>query len=181
VAESGGLSGLFTTDGEAPAEGTSPETPTPLDPTAAALAAEAAKNNPELAKNASAYFLKQNRLVEIQTEHLHEQRALSLQLLKLKRIDERLRVALRLFVILVATVVGFGASLIRSRPGVTRSHVRAMRNRHLPSTKRRSSTPPIGKNSSKPKSRSRRIRANSASAKRPLPTDGIGSKPVAGI
>jgi hypothetical protein len=53
VAESGGLSGLLRTDGESPAEGTGPETPAPLDPTAAALAAEAARNNPELAKNAS--------------------------------------------------------------------------------------------------------------------------------
>jgi hypothetical protein len=79
---------------------------TALDPTAAALATEAAKNNPELAQEAAAYFRKQSHLVEIQTEHLHEQRAVSLQLLKLKRFDERLRVALRLFVILVATVVG---------------------------------------------------------------------------
>ena len=112
MAESGGMSGLLGTDSGSPAEGTIPETPTPLDPTAAALAAEAAKSNPELAANASAYFVKQSRLVEIQTEHLHEQRAVSLQLLKLKRFDERLRVALRLFVILVATVVGIGALIM---------------------------------------------------------------------
>lgn len=112
MAESGGISGLLGTDSESPAEGTIPETPTPLDPTAAALAAEAAKSNPELAESASAYFVKQSRLVEIQTEHLHEQRAVNLQLLKLKRFDERLRVSLRLFVILVATVVGIGALLV---------------------------------------------------------------------
>ena len=112
VAESGGMSGLLDTDSESPAEGTIPEAPTPLDPTAAALAAEAAKSNPELAEKASAYFVKQSRLVEIQTEHLHEQRAVSLQLLKLKRFDERLRVALRLFVILAATVVGIGALIM---------------------------------------------------------------------
>ena len=112
MAESGEMSGLLSADAGSPAEGANPETPTTLDPTAAALAAEAAKSNPSLAENASAYFLKQSRLVEIQTEHLHEQRAVNLQLLKLKRFDERLRVALRLFLILVATVIGIGALVV---------------------------------------------------------------------
>ncbi|MGC1459477.1 MAG: tetratricopeptide repeat protein [Steroidobacteraceae bacterium] len=112
MAESGGMSGLSGTEGESPAESAVPEAPTSLDPTAAALAAEAAKGNPELAEKACAYFVKQTRLVEIQTEHLHEQRAVNLQLLKLRRFDERLRVALRLFVILVATVVGIGAVIM---------------------------------------------------------------------
>ena len=103
---------MLGTDSESPAESSIPETPTALDPTAAALAAEAAKNNSELAHEASAYFRKQSHLVEIQTEHLHEQRAVNLQLLKLKRFDERLRVALRLFVILVATAVGIGALIL---------------------------------------------------------------------
>jgi hypothetical protein len=112
VAESGGISGLLGSDSESPGEGTISEIPIPLDPTAAALAAEAAKSNDDLADKASAYFVKQSRLVEIQTEHLHEQRAVNLQLLKLKRFDERLRVALRLFVILGATVIGIGALIM---------------------------------------------------------------------
>ena len=114
MAESGGISGFLGTDSESPAEGTTPETSTLLDPTAAALAAEAARSDPELAESVSAYFVKQSRLVEIQTEHLHEQRAVNLQLLKLKRFDERLRVALRLFVILVVTVVGIGGLIMIS-------------------------------------------------------------------
>jgi tetratricopeptide (TPR) repeat protein len=112
MAESGGISEFFGTDGESPAEGSFAETTTSVDPTAAALAAEASKGDPELAQKASAYFVKQSRLVEIQTEHLHEQRAVNLQLLKLKHFDERLRVALRLFVILVATVIGIGALIM---------------------------------------------------------------------
>ncbi len=112
MAESGGISGFLGTDSESPAEGTTPETSTPLDPTAAALAAEAARSDPELAGSVSAYFVKQSRLVEIQTEHLHEQRAVNLQLLKLRRFDERLRVALRLFVILAVTVVAIGALIM---------------------------------------------------------------------
>ena len=82
------------------------------DPTAAALAAEVAKNNPELAQEAAAYFRKQGHLVEIQTEHLHEQRAVNLQLLKIKRFGERLRVGLQVFLILVATVIGIGVAVL---------------------------------------------------------------------
>jgi hypothetical protein len=85
---------------------------TPLDPTAAALAAEVAKGNPELAQEASAYFRRQSHLVGIQTEHLHEQRAVNLQLLRLRRFGERLRVGLQLFVILVATVIGIGGAIL---------------------------------------------------------------------
>jgi len=83
-----------------------------VDPTAAALAAEAARTNPELAQEASAYFRKQSHLIEVQTEHLHEQRAVNLSLLKLKRFDERLKVGLRVFVILVATVIGIGGAVL---------------------------------------------------------------------
>lgn len=111
MTESGGVLGVLGAESESP-EGSTSETPTPLDPTAAALAAEATKNDPELAQKASAYFDKQSRLVEIQTEHLHEQRAVNLQLLKLRRFDERLRVGLRLFVIFVATVIGLGFAIM---------------------------------------------------------------------
>jgi hypothetical protein len=112
MAESGGVSGILGTESETPAELSIPETLTQLDPTAAALAAEASKSDPELAKKASAYFDKQSHLVEIQTEHLHEQRAVNLQLLKLRGFDERLRVGPRLFVILVATVIGIGGAVL---------------------------------------------------------------------
>src|ERR1700741_1263908 len=104
MAESGGVSEILGAGTEPAAEGSVAETP--VDPTAAALAAEAAKSDPELAQKASAYFDKQSHLVEVQTEHLHEQRAVSVQLLKLKRVGERLRVGLQVFVILVATVIG---------------------------------------------------------------------------
>jgi hypothetical protein len=104
MAESGEVSGILGADAEPPSESTA----TFLDPTAAALAAEAAKCDPELAKEASAYFRKQSHLIEVQTEHLHEQRAVNLSLLKLKRFDERLKVGLRVFVILAASAIGLG-------------------------------------------------------------------------
>jgi tetratricopeptide (TPR) repeat protein len=110
MTESGGVSGILGADPEAAAEGSVPETA--LDPTAAALAAEAAKSDPELAQEATAYFRTQRHLVEVQTEHLHEQRAVNLSLLKLKRSRERLKYGLQVFVILVATVIGIGALLL---------------------------------------------------------------------
>ncbi len=112
MGDSGGISRILGAGAESAAEGSVPETPTALDPTAAALAAEAAKSDPELARKASAYFDKQSHLIEVRTEHLHEQRAVNLQLLKLKRVDERLRVGLRLFVILIATVIGIFAAVL---------------------------------------------------------------------
>jgi hypothetical protein len=110
MAELGGVPGILGAESEAPIGGSVPETA--LDPTAAALAAEAAKCDPELAKKASAYFDSQRHLVDVQTEHLHEQRAVNLSLLKLKRSRERLKLGLQLFVILAATVIGIGALLM---------------------------------------------------------------------
>jgi tetratricopeptide (TPR) repeat protein len=83
----------------------------PLDPTAASLAAEAARRSPELTQEAAAYFRRQSRLIELQTEHLHEQRALNVSLLRLRRIGERAKVALQCVALLVALV--FGIALIR--------------------------------------------------------------------
>src|ERR1700733_3448238 len=110
MAESGGVSGILGADAEAPAEG--PAAESALDPTAAALAAEEAKSDPELAQKAAAYFDKQSHLVEVQTEHLHEQRVVNLQLLKLKRFGERLKLGLQMFLILIATVIGIGIVIV---------------------------------------------------------------------
>jgi tetratricopeptide (TPR) repeat protein len=112
MSEAGGISRILGTQSEADAEGSTPESATPLDPTAAALAAGVAGNDPELARAASAYFRKQSHLVEIQTEHLHEQRVVNLQLLKLKRWGERLRVGLQVFFILAATAIGLGVVML---------------------------------------------------------------------
>jgi tetratricopeptide (TPR) repeat protein len=110
MAESGGIPGVLGAETGPSADGSVVESP--LDPTAAALAAEAAKNDSALAKEATTYFRNQAHLVEIQTEHLHEQRAVNLSLLKLKRFGERLTVALRLFVILIATGIGLGGLVL---------------------------------------------------------------------
>jgi len=110
MAESGGISGILGAEPDAPVEGSVPETA--LDPTAAAIAAKAAETDPELAQEATAYFRTQRHLIEVQTEHLHEQRAINLKLLKVKYFVEQMRAGLRVFVILVATVVGIGVLIM---------------------------------------------------------------------
>jgi len=137
MAESGGVSEILGAGSEAGTESSVAETP--VDPTAAALAAEAAKSDPELAREASAYFRRQSHLIEVQTEHLHEQRAVNLSLLKLKRFDERLKVGLRVFVILQ----------IRLKRGATYSSSKAIRMTPSQSTTRLSSTRRTGSNSRK--------------------------------
>ena len=84
--------------GEAESEGAAAS----IDPFAAAAAMEAARSHPELAARAAAYFQKQGRLVDIQTEHLHEQREVTLSHLKLRRFTERLRAGTQLFFILIS-------------------------------------------------------------------------------
>jgi len=110
MVESGGTPGLLGATTEPSTDGSGAESP--LDPTAAAMAAEVAKDNPELAQKASAYFDKQSHFVEIQTEDLDEQRGVNLSLLKLKRFSERLTVALRVLLILMVTVIGFGGVIL---------------------------------------------------------------------
>ena len=73
-----------------------------LDPTAAALAAAATPANPNLAAAAESYFRRQERLIEIQTEHLHEQRALLLAHLRLRLAGDWFRTVGQLLIGLVA-------------------------------------------------------------------------------
>ena len=92
-----------------------------LDPAAAAAAVMAAGDDPTLSAEAAAYFRKQARLVEIQTEHLHEQRAVSLSHLKLRRLHEAFKVGTQVFFILVATALGLGALVMLSDAVTSRS------------------------------------------------------------
>jgi hypothetical protein len=77
-----------------------------VDGSAAALAMDEASAHSDLASKASDYFAKQTQLIALQAEHLHEQRAVQLSHLKLKRISERLRIASQIIIILSATLVG---------------------------------------------------------------------------
>ena len=78
---------------------------TPPEPVAAAMAAEAARNDPELSAAASDYFRQQSRFIEIQTEHLHEQRTLNLRHLRVRRWRETLQLGVQLAVVIAAGVI----------------------------------------------------------------------------
>jgi tetratricopeptide (TPR) repeat protein len=80
-----------------------------LDPAGASAAMQLAGSDADLAHDAAAYFRKQAHLVEIQTEHLHEQREVQLSHLKLRRFTDRLKAGTQLFIVLAATVICLGA------------------------------------------------------------------------
>lgn len=102
MAEEGGLGGLLG-GAEGGAEAEAPAAP--LYPSAAAAAMLVASANPLLAAKAARYFDKQTRLVEIQTEHLHEQRALTLTGLRLRTMADRLRLVTQLAVVSVVLTI----------------------------------------------------------------------------
>jgi tetratricopeptide (TPR) repeat protein len=83
-----------------------------LDPVAASLATGAAGADRTVAADLKAYLKRQARLVELQTEHLHEQRMVLLSSLRIRRTTDRLKLGMQLFFILVATALGLGAAVM---------------------------------------------------------------------
>jgi tetratricopeptide (TPR) repeat protein len=73
-----------------------------IDPSAAAVAMEAAKTDPALAAEAAAYFRKQSTLVDLQIKHFDEERLLGIAAARRKRYADRIRNML-------ATIVGGAA------------------------------------------------------------------------
>ncbi|HEY5019940.1 MAG TPA: hypothetical protein VII17_02875, partial [Steroidobacteraceae bacterium] len=106
--EGGGFDGVLggepeSSDGDASVGG--------ADPVAVALALQAANRDPELSRIASEYLAEQRALVQLQIKHFDEERCLAIAAAKRKRISDRLRIGLQLFVVLVAlgAVVGIAA------------------------------------------------------------------------
>ncbi len=95
--------------------GAPPIPPAQLDAAAAAEAMKTAGRSPALARDAADYFKRQSRLVdrqsrlvEIQTEHLHEQRALQISRLRWGRFSDRVRAALQIMTAVVGLIVAVG-------------------------------------------------------------------------
>src|SRR5271154_5552193 len=85
------------------------------DAFAAAVAARLSGNDPEVARDTSAFLKKHARLLEIQAEHLKDEHAARLHFLQgqarevdIRRLGLRLRVGFQLFLVLIATVIGMG-------------------------------------------------------------------------
>ena len=93
MAREGGFIEGVLGDGEA--EAAEGDAATALDPIAAALAAGGAEPGRSLDPRLASYLVKQEKLVEIQAEHLHEQRELQLAHLRVRRWRDRLSLALQ--------------------------------------------------------------------------------------
>lgn len=103
MAEHGGLIGGSI--GGEEAEAAEAEATANLDPVAAALATNAMERGQLLDPRLASYLAQQEKLVGIQTEHLHEQREIILTNLKLKRWHERIKLLFQLFAALVGATV----------------------------------------------------------------------------
>jgi tetratricopeptide (TPR) repeat protein len=92
-----------------------PETSTGVEAFAAAIAAKLAGNDPQVARDTSAFLKKQAQLLAIQAEHLKDEHEARLHFLRgqarevdIRRFGLRLRVGFQLFLVLVASVIGVG-------------------------------------------------------------------------
>jgi tetratricopeptide (TPR) repeat protein len=112
LAREEGLSGLLGgEDGAEPAE-TMPASE--VDPAAMALAMPLAAADGSLAARATAYFDQQTRYVRTLLEHLHEQRAVQISLLELRRVSERLRLVTQSLIVVTALLVVFYLAVLLS-------------------------------------------------------------------
>ena len=110
MSDKGGIIDGVLGGGEA--EAPEVDTASGLDPVAAALASLATRTGEPLDPRLGSYLEKQARLVEIQTEHLHEQRAVLLSSLRIRRSTDRLKLGMQLFITLAAAVIGLGAAVM---------------------------------------------------------------------
>jgi tetratricopeptide (TPR) repeat protein len=93
---------LFTDD----PEDILPQGPSIPDNTATALALEQTRREgPDVAADTSAFLRRQTHMLDLQMEHLHEQRALQLSHMWLRRWNERLKLMLQAMTIAVGTAV----------------------------------------------------------------------------
>lgn len=80
----------------------------PVDETARALALERGAKSTEVDRETVAFLRKQGQMLDIQMEHLHEQRGLNLRHMRVRRWRETLQLGTQVFIALVAAVAGIG-------------------------------------------------------------------------
>src|ERR1700674_2957926 len=86
---------------------------------AAAVAAIASRQDPQVARDTSTFLRDQSELLKVQKRHLEDEHALRVAHLrnqlreeKVRRFGLRLRVGFQLFIVLIATVIGIGAAIM---------------------------------------------------------------------
>lgn len=112
------LGGILGGEGEKP-EVEAPDALAGAEAFASAVAAKLAGNDPEVARDTSAFLKEQTQLLKVQKEHLKEEHVLRIAHLrnqlreeKVRRFGLRLRVGFQLFIALVVTVIGIGAAIM---------------------------------------------------------------------
>lgn len=125
----GMLGGVLGEEAEKP-EVEAPEALAGAEAFALAVAAKLAGNDPEVARDTSAFLKKQTQLLEIQTEHLKDEHALRLAHLghqlgeeNVRRFGLRLRVAFQLLIALIATAIGLVIAIMIHDAVISRSVV----------------------------------------------------------
>lgn len=120
-----GLLGAILGEGDEKSEVDSAEGLATAESFAAAVAARLSAGDAEGARETSAFLKKQAQLLETQNRHLEEEHPARMQYLRgqarevdIRRFALRLRLALQIFLVLTATVIGIGA-LIMLRDAVT--------------------------------------------------------------
>ena len=112
------VGGILGDEDEKP-QAETPDTLATAEAFAAAVAAIASRQDPEVAGKTAQFLDHQSRLLETQREHLKDEHALRLHFLRgqarevdIRRFGLRLRVGFQLFLVLVATVIGIGAVIM---------------------------------------------------------------------
>ncbi|HEV7611527.1 MAG TPA: tetratricopeptide repeat protein [Steroidobacteraceae bacterium] len=120
-----GLLGGFIGEEHETPEAEPAEAPGGVEAFAAAIAAIASRQDPEVARETSAFLRDQSRLLQVQKKHLEEEHALRLTHLRnqlreerIRRVALRLRVAFQLFIALIATAI-VAAILLMLRDALT--------------------------------------------------------------
>jgi hypothetical protein len=108
VAESGEIEGLLGPNLDGPEAGAKIAASEML---AAVIAVGAADGDPAVNRDASAFLRAQQQLISLQIKHFEEERLLAIAAAKRKRLSDRLRNGLQMFLalLLTAAVVGLGA------------------------------------------------------------------------
>ena len=112
------LSGILGEEDEK-AEVETPDAMAGAESFASAVAAKLAGNDPEVARRTSDFLIDQSQLLRVQKRHLEEEHEARLHFLRgqarevdIRRFGLRLRVGFQLFLVLVATVIGIGLTIL---------------------------------------------------------------------
>jgi tetratricopeptide (TPR) repeat protein len=114
-----GIIGGILGEGDGKPEIEATETLTGADAFAAAIAAIASRQDPQVARDTSTFLRDQSELLRVQKKHLEDEHAARLHYLQgqarevdLRRFGLRLRVGFQLFLVLISTVIGLGAAMM---------------------------------------------------------------------